>query len=295
MVADGGVRVDHYVMVMDFTKIAASVKMTGTGIPVRDNSSGRLTVGDTVSVQFPDDAVIFCRRVQLCGNGSANLDLDTLVMTPTVNYAGPVAQRVALTVNGSVTTAGNVKVTVTAAVLGGALEYLVPVALADNATAVAGKVRAYLTPRLSKTHRVAGTAAVVTVERIVDDTVYGYANDGTMSVAIQNGTSVGVVTASSASAQAGAVAVGVRVPVPMNEDAEGETLPAMQPGVLAWCLTCASGGAVLRDTNDDLYADLSAGGFLCGVYPGGNYESMIIDNGVGGFTDVTLTLVMRPA
>lgn len=103
------------------------------------------------------------------------------------------AQVETATAAGTVTTAGDVTVTVTAAGMAGSPKAIpVAVALADDANAIAGKIRTALAADtdVNALFNVTGTAAdiVLTAKTVA-------INDGTLNVAIANGTSAGVTAA----------------------------------------------------------------------------------------------------
>lgn len=122
----------------------------------------------------------------------------TRVALPIQNHT-PVAQVETATAAGTVTKAGNAAVTVTAAGLTGSPKTIaVPVALNDNAAAIATKIRAALAAD-------AAVAAMFTVGGATDAVILTKklpaANDTTLNIAIDDGTgegaSEGVTTAAS--------------------------------------------------------------------------------------------------
>lgn len=111
------------------------------------------------------------------------------------------------TAAGTITTAGNVSVTVTAAGLTGSpLTLLVPVLLGDTAAVWAGKVRAALAANaaISSLFFVGGSGTQIVLAKKVS-----LANDGTLNIALADDTSVGVTAApTSANTSAGVASVG---------------------------------------------------------------------------------------
>jgi hypothetical protein len=105
------------------------------------------------------------------------------------------------TVVGTITAAGNAKVVVTGALVGDSpKEILVDVALSDNASAIAGKIRSALNIAPITTHyTVGGSGADITLTAKVEA-----ANDATLNISIENGTCEGITDdTSSANTTAG--------------------------------------------------------------------------------------------
>ncbi len=96
---------------------------------------------------------------------------------------------------GTITTAGNVNVTITSSeIVGSPLLVLVPVLVGDTTTVVAGKIRAALAANAAVTafYSVSGTSIQIVLTHIAPlPTV----NDSTLNIAIANGTCVGLVAA----------------------------------------------------------------------------------------------------
>lgn len=114
----------------------------------------------------------------------------------------PVAQIETATIVGTITTAGNVSVTITAAGMTGSPKTIaVAVALSDTAALIAGKIRTALAADTDVTakYTVSGATDKVILTAIAPDV-----NDATLNIAIADGTSVGVTAApSSANTTAG--------------------------------------------------------------------------------------------
>lgn len=97
------------------------------------------------------------------------------------------------TVVGTITTAGNATVVVTAAGMAGSpITLTVAVALSDTATLVAGKIRTAMNANavIAAFFTIGGTGADIILTRTAVA-----ANDATLNVSIDNGTSVGLTTA----------------------------------------------------------------------------------------------------
>lgn len=111
------------------------------------------------------------------------------------------------TAAGTITTAGNVSVTITAAGLTGSpVTVLVPVLLGDTAAVWAGKVRAALADHavISPFFFVGGSGTLIVLAKKT-----AAANDATLNIALADGTSVGVAAApTSANTSPGAASAG---------------------------------------------------------------------------------------
>jgi len=105
----------------------------------------------------------------------------------------PVAQVETATVAGTISTAGNASVVVTAVGMTGTPKTIaVAVALSDNAAAIAGKIRAALAADTAVTALfIVGGAT----DKVILTAITPAANDATLNIAISDGTCVGVTTA----------------------------------------------------------------------------------------------------
>lgn len=117
----------------------------------------------------------------------------------TLKYASSCANQVeTLTVAaGTVTTAGNVTITLTGKDFNGSLAaFNVAVALSDNQDAVATKIRAGLNakPEVTNFYTVGGTGSAVVLTRIVPAE-----NDTTLNIALGTGTQVGIAAVTTSS------------------------------------------------------------------------------------------------
>lgn len=116
----------------------------------------------------------------------------TSAALPAQNHA-PVAQVETATVTGTISTAGNATVVVTAAGMTGSPKTIsVAVALSDNASAIAGKIRTALAAdtAVAAMFDVSGTTTAVVLTRKTPA-----ANDSTLNISIDNGTCAGIATA----------------------------------------------------------------------------------------------------
>lgn len=104
----------------------------------------------------------------------------------------PVEQVETATAAGTVTTAGNAAVTVTSVRFTGNVVVAVPVALNDNAAAIALAIRTALAANASIVEHFDVSGAT---DKVILTAKFPAANDTTLNIAIADGTSVGVTTA----------------------------------------------------------------------------------------------------
>jgi len=169
--------------------------LLATADPTAVNISGSQSIGTSaralVYTDVPDVAYSLGMLIQ--ANVTLSLALNTGVVTGTVAGTNQVETATIVAASGA-TTAGNLNVTVTSALVTGS-PLLVPVALllTDNtASLVATKVRAALTAAAAITahYTVGGTGANYTLTAIQKA-----ANDSTLNLAHANGTCVGITAA----------------------------------------------------------------------------------------------------
>jgi hypothetical protein len=99
----------------------------------------------------------------------------------------PAQQVETATIVGTITTEGTATVTVTSALYEGPVVMHVPVAVDDDASAVAEKIRAYIGPILADEFTVSGEGASVVLTAVAPA-----ANDDTLNIAFTNGTCEGL-------------------------------------------------------------------------------------------------------
>jgi len=140
------------------------------------------------------------KGLQVLGDIGAMLKITTLMCSqdalamalPGAVTSNSVLQVETATVSGTVSTAGDAKVIVTAAgVTGSPLSFDVAVALNDTAAQAAGKIKTALglNAALIAVYDIGGTGATVTLtKKVAGD------NDNTLNILVTNGTSVGLAT-----------------------------------------------------------------------------------------------------
>lgn len=169
--------------------------MLATADPSAVNVSGSQSIGTAARALAYTDAptVAYSMGMLIQDGDTLTLDLSTGVVTGTVAGTNQVETATIVAAAGA-TTAGNLNVTVTSALVTGS-PLLVPVALLltdDTAGKVATKVRAALTATAAITahYTVGGTGADYTLTAIEKA-----ANDSTLNLAHANGTSAGITAA----------------------------------------------------------------------------------------------------
>jgi hypothetical protein len=169
--------------------------MLATADPSAVNVSGSQSIGTSArALAYTDAPTVAYSLAMLIQDGDTlSLNLSTGAVTGTVAGTNQVETATIVAAAGA-TTAGNLNVTVTSALVTGS-PLLVPVALLltdDTAAKVATKVRAALTATAAITahYTVGGTSADYSLTAIAKA-----ANDSTLNLAHANGTSAGITTA----------------------------------------------------------------------------------------------------
>ncbi|MBU2703687.1 hypothetical protein Ga0466249_004835 [Sporomusaceae bacterium BoRhaA] len=155
-------------------------------------------VKGTLSFDFAEGAFAKCSfsgkaiRTKGTVDGKANALYGLKFGASALSLTG-VQQVETATVAGTITTAGNATVTVTAAGLTGSPKaFTIPVSLGDTPTITALRIREALAAdeAITALFAVSGTGANVVLTRII-----AIANDATLNIAIANGTSAGLTAA----------------------------------------------------------------------------------------------------
>jgi len=220
---------------MDLSQQTAFSGISALATPRKDNSSNAVKVGKdnaATSLSSATKVVSFDAII----NGSASdlvIDISDLDSTGSTAWTAGTAQVETATVVGSISTAGNAEVIVTAAdVTGSPVTLSVAVALSDTASQVATKIRTAIAAdaAISAFYTVGGTGAdvVLTHKGTVQYTIQGTstpvypANDATLNISIDNDTCAGLTTAAtSTDTTAGVASAGVYVPGLDGNDFEG--------------------------------------------------------------------------
>ena len=253
---------------MTLTTPQATVGLYATAAPTGSNLGGLLTIGDTnLRVNLTGADIAWSATAVLATATDAFvIGTDNGDTSGSTAWTVGTAQVETATCAGTVTAGGNASVVVTAAGLTGSPKTLsVAVATSDTATAWAAKVRTALAADVDVAAMFAvsgATTAVVLTRRhavtVPTGTLEIYsANDATLNISLDNGTSTGITTAAtSANTTAGVITDGAKVYDGDQLDFEGVTIPtaASMQGVLIRCTE----GAVTQTSTDES-AKLSSG------------------------------------
>ena len=236
--------------------------LLATADPTAVNISGSQSIGTSaralVYTDVPDVAYSLGMLIQ--AGDTLSLDLADGAVTGTVAGTNQVETATIVAASGA-TTAGNLNVTVTSALVTGS-PLLVPVALLltdDTAAKVATKVRAALTATAAITahYTVGGTSADYSLTAIEKA-----ANDSTLNLAHANGTCVGITTATTSTNTTAGVGTsrafkftGVTWDA---TDYEGRALPTMTKLHSMLIRSESTSGSVSYDDGTTNYAYFSA-------------------------------------
>lgn len=280
---------------MTLTNVRASVGLSGRAAFTRAGLSGDTVIGEenrkvtltgvNVGAVTP---VIFAKNA-----AELVLDLATNDSTGSTAWVAGAAQQETATAAGTVTAAGNIAVTVTAAGMTGSPKTIqVAAALNDVAATWAGKVRAALAAdaAVAAMFTVIGTGTAIGLARkplatftVGSETVNIYAaNDGTLNIALDNGTTTGVTpAASSANTTLGVETEGVKV-FYEGEDFEGASLPTI----------ATMKGVMMEAETGNLAYDINTGAEV-GVLRAGAVREFL--NGLDDFVESASFVANGPA
>jgi hypothetical protein len=220
---------------MTLSNVRASFGLNGRANPSKAGTVGTVQVGgnnETISLTGATKIVSF--DAVIAGSGSdLVIDVSDLDATGSTAWTAGTAQRETATAAGTISGSGNAEVIVTASGMTGSPKTIAVAVLAsDTAATWAGKVRAALAAdaAVSELFAVSGTTTAIILTRkptksytVNGTTVNLYAaNDGTLNIALNNGTCTGITpAASSANTTAGVLTVGVYAPDLDGTDFEG--------------------------------------------------------------------------
>jgi len=240
---------------MELTQSILSYGLRSTATPSSTNVFNSVEIGVAQTQErFATANVTYSLRAIMAGSGtSLSIAQSTGVCTATAFVVG-VAQVETATAAGTVTATGDASVIVTSAgMTGSPLTILVPVANGDTPTVWAGKVRTVLTANATIAARftVGGSTTAISLTRLpatVGGTSIYSANDTTLNIALANGTSTGITTAStSANTTAGVATSGVLLFDGDGKDFEGIALPSMTL-VYSTMIVCSAGFITYQHT-----------------------------------------------
>lgn len=174
------------------------IKVYGNGTIILTVNTTNITLNSVVDYVTVDSDLMDCYKDTVLQNNNMIGGFPVLAVgTNNISWSSGVVQIETATVVGTITTAGNATVIVTAVgVTGSPITYSVAVALSDTATLVAGKIITVLQAdaNLTAVYTVGGTGANITLTRKTPAS-----NDTTLNINIANGTCAGL-TASPTSA-----------------------------------------------------------------------------------------------
>jgi hypothetical protein len=216
---------------MTVTGTQARYELTSSANASAVNTSGGFQLGTSLTsvvyTDSPDSAYSLAMLIQ--SGVTLTMDMSTGAVTGTVAGTNQVKTATIVAASGA-TTAGDLNVTVTSALVTGS-PLLIPVALllSDNTAAlVAAKVRAALTANaaVAAHYTVGGSSATYSLTSIEKA-----ANDATLNMAHANGTCAGITTAATATSTTAGVGTSRAYKFSgetwNNTDPEGRTLPTM--------------------------------------------------------------------
>lgn len=259
---------------MDIQAIDVKYQLLSQADPASVNVSGKQRLGTALAtVTFTDTPLVAYSMGLLISAGDALvIDFATGAVTGTVAGTNQRESATIVAAAGA-TTAGNLSVTVTSAlVTGSPLAVSVPLTLDDDdASKVATAVRASLnsTPAITTHYSVGGTGADYTLTAILKA-----ANDATLNLAHANDTCVGITTATTSTNTTAGVGTSMAYKVAGTawdaSDYEGNDLPTMTKVHALLFTTASTAGTVEFDdatnviTRSAPFVDLS-------VAPAGNH------------------------
>lgn len=254
---------------MNLSNTRATVGLSSKATPVSTNVLGTVQVGDnseTILIAGVD--VAYSLQAFFAGSGDVlSLNMLTGSTAGSTAFVAGVAQvETATAANsaGTITTAGNITVTVTAAGMAGSpLALSVAVLTGDTASQWATKVRTALAANavIAALFAVSGTTTAIILTRRPTNVLVSAgtttnifaANDTTLNIALATGTAVGVTAAAtSANTTSGVLSDGVLIFDGDSKDFEGVTIPTLT--AIKGQLFKAIGAPFVVDGNvDDLF------------------------------------------
>ena len=260
---------------MDLTQSILSYGLRSTATPTSTNVFNDVEIGvGQTQERFADADVIYSLRAVMAGSASQlTINHESGACTKTSWVTGT-AQVETATAVGTITASGNASVTITSSGMAGSpLTISVPVILGDTASAWAGKVRTALAANATIAARftVGGTTTAISLTRLAA-TVGGLAiysaNDGTLNIALANGTCTGITAApTSANTTAGVATSGVTLFDGDGKDFEGNALP-FAVSVYANLIVVSTGYVTYSNTVLNAVIDIPEGKFLQSVDAG---------------------------
>ena len=225
---------------MNISSAKTSYSIAASATPSRAGSFGTTNLGGSGKGDFTDSDQVYQTHIVLAGAANASLDLTTGAASGDA-WTPPTRQVETTTAVGTVTTAGNATVTVTAAGLTGSpLAISVPVLLDDTPALVGSRIRTALNNNsdITALFEVSGTNDSIVLTRnalatyTLGTTVIAMAHpdDATLNIAIANDTSVGITPdADSTNTTPGVAAAGAYI---TNNDVDFEGFSLDSPSAI---------------------------------------------------------------
>ena len=224
--------------VMNISNALASYSLTATGSPTRAGSDGKIVVGSSAGLALSDANQVYQTQMILAGTSTAASLVLSSGDASGDAWVTPVRQVETATAVGTITTAGNAKVTVTASGLTGSpLDVTFAVALDDTASDWAAKARVALAANtdVAAMFDVSGSTTSIVLTRkplatytLGDTSVeVAYSNDATLNMALADDTSAGITEdATSDNTTSAVVADGAYI---VNDDVDFEGIALDSP------------------------------------------------------------------
>lgn len=246
---------------MDISSVKYSSGLLAAVTPTSTNASGSINLGSlTNNTVIPGCDVFYSVRAKIVSGDVFEINLLDNDTTGSTAFVAGTAQVETATAVGTITASGNASVVVTAAGMTGSPKTIsVAVLNTDTAATWAGKVRTALAAdtAVAALFTVGGTTTAITLTRKANSIGFFPANDGTLNIALDNGTCTGITTAAtSANTTAGVASEGALVTDGDGKDFEGATI-TQAATIEALQITVNSGTATF--TNTDEIGELTAG------------------------------------
>lgn len=224
---------------MNISAAKAKIGLSATATLTSTSVSGTARIGEADSIITLADAdVAYSVTAVIANPSSFVIDLTNGDTTGSDAWVAGTAQVETATAAGTITTAGNATVIVTAAGLTGSpVTVTFAVALNDTASQWAAKARTALAANafIAGMFTIGGTTTAIALTRkpvatftVGDDTINIYpANDGTLNIALADDTSAGITeAATSANTTAGVATEGCTIYDGDGNDLEGNVIPS---------------------------------------------------------------------
>jgi hypothetical protein len=229
--------------------------LTAVATPSKTGVSGSLTIsGGTARVSLPEVTESYAFIIYISDNATATINILEADTNGSTAWVAGAAQVETATAVGTISTAGNASVVVTATGMGGTPKTIaVPVALGDTAAVWAEKVRVALAADadVSAMFTVDGTGTAIRLTRkpthTIDTINFYAANITNLNIALDNGTCAGITTAATSSNTTAGTATGGALFV----DADGNNFQGddiSMTAVQAICFDSVHGDIVLLDS-----------------------------------------------